>query len=74
MSGLNGISLPSIGTLKWAILLILILLTIILWNPRHIWNKHNLQYSRKTAFVMAFIIVFSLLFFNRITTFLYFNF
>lgn len=74
MSGLNGISMQSIGSLKWAIILILILMTIILWNPSHLSNKRNLQYSWKTAFVMAFIVVFSLLFFNRITTFLYFNF
>lgn len=75
MSGLNGIALQSIGSLKWAILLILILMTTILWNPSHrLLNKRNLQYSWKTAFVMAFIIMFSLLFFNRITTFLYFNF
>ncbi|MEK3965901.1 MBOAT family O-acyltransferase [Paenibacillus sp. FSL H7-0323] len=74
MSGLNGVSLQSIGSLKWAIILILILMTIILWNPLHLLNKRNFQYSWKTAFVMAFIIMFSLLFFNRITTFLYFNF
>ncbi|OMD83319.1 MULTISPECIES: MBOAT family protein [Paenibacillus] len=74
MSGLNGVSLQSIESLKWAIILILILMTIILWNPLHLLNKRNFQYSWKTAFVMAFIIMFSLLFFNRITTFLYFNF
>ncbi|MEK4461682.1 MBOAT family O-acyltransferase [Paenibacillus sp. FSL H8-0315] len=74
MSGLNGVSMQSIGSLKWAIILILILMTIILWNPLHLLNKHNFQYSWKTAFVMAFIILFSLLFFSRITTFLYFNF
>ncbi|OMD77197.1 MBOAT family O-acyltransferase [Paenibacillus sp. FSL P2-0121] len=74
MSGLNGVSMQSIGSLKWAIILILILMTIILWNPLHLLNKRNFQYSWKTAFVMAFIILFSLLFFNRITTFLYFNF
>jgi len=74
MSGLNGVSLQSIGSLKWAIILILILMTIILWNPLHLLNKRNFQYSWKTAFVMAFIILFSLLFFSRITTFLYFNF
>lgn len=74
MSGLNGVSMQSIGSLKWAIILILILMTIILWNPLHLLNKRNFQYSWKTAFVMAFIIMFSLLFFNRITTFLYFNF
>ncbi|WP_340394235.1 MBOAT family O-acyltransferase [Paenibacillus sp. FSL E2-0177] len=74
MSGLNGVSLQSIGSLKWAIILILILMTIILWKPLHLLNKRNFQYSWKTAFVMAFIIMFSLLFFNRITTFLYFNF
>ncbi len=74
MSGLNGISMQSIGALKGAILLILILMAVILWRPYHLLQKRISQYSWKTAFVMAFIIVCSLLFFNRITAFLYFNF
>ncbi|MNN53581.1 hypothetical protein D3C81_1683450 [compost metagenome] len=70
MSGLNGLGLSAAGGLKWAILLIILLLGVILGRS----EQPVRTKSWKTALVMALIFVLSLFFFNRITPFLYFNF
>lgn len=70
MSGLNGLGLDTAGSLKWAIVLILLLMAVILGRS----ERPLRMRGWKTALAMALIFVFSLCFFNRITPFLYFNF
>lgn len=70
MSGINGLGTFAASGLKWAIVLIVILLGVILLR-----RKTEIQVrSWKTVMAMALIFVISLFFFNRITPFLYFNF
>lgn len=70
MSGLNGLNLTAAAEYKWAIMLIVILLGIILPGRKAPTGVKGW----KTAAAMALIFVISLFFFNRITPFLYFNF
>ncbi|MEK8214948.1 MBOAT family O-acyltransferase [Paenibacillus sp. FSL L8-0463] len=71
MSGISGLGISAVsGLMRWAIVLIVILLGVILLR-----RKTEIQVrSWKTVMAMALIFVISLFFFNRITPFLYFNF
>jgi D-alanyl-lipoteichoic acid acyltransferase DltB (MBOAT superfamily) len=70
MSGLGGLGLGSVYSLKWAILLILLLIGVIVGHS----GQPLTMRGWKTVMAMAVIFVFSLFFLNRITPFLYFNF
>ena len=70
MSGLGGLGLGSVYSMKWAILLILLLIGVIVGHS----GQPLTMRGWKTVMAMAVIFVFSLFFLNRITPFLYFNF
>lgn len=74
MSGLSGLGLEHLGSLKWAILLIGAVLYAALRHPIQAERIRRLQPGPRSALAMAVLLVGSLLFINRIAVFLYFNF
>ncbi|GGH36689.1 MBOAT family O-acyltransferase [Paenibacillus segetis] len=74
MAGLNGFDMGSIKALAPAGLFILIILPIVLFASNSSERVTAFRPTKKKALFMAAIFVVSLLYFNRITEFLYFNF
>lgn len=74
MSGLNGAGLHSPLTLLIPIIMIAIFLPIVLFTPNSTQRREQMNPDWKTAFTMAVMFVLSLLYLNRISEFLYFNF
>jgi alginate O-acetyltransferase complex protein AlgI len=74
MTGLSGITLSGITTLAPILLLIVIFLPIVVFAPNSSEKMENLRPTLRTALFIAILFIVSLLYFNRISEFLYFNF
>jgi D-alanyl-lipoteichoic acid acyltransferase DltB (MBOAT superfamily) len=76
MLGLNGIQLStsSLEQLGFPILLMIILLPCVLLLRNSGERERHFRPSWQAAVLVGFVFIYSLLYFNRISTFLYFNF
>lgn len=74
MAGLNGWGLSAIRSQITPILLIIVFLVIILGVSNSSERLAQFRPSNRKALMMGVMLVVSLLYLNRITTFLYFNF
>lgn len=74
MAGMNGFALGEARTLLFPIVLIAIALPIVLFVRNSSERERDFRPGWRAAVTMAAMFVLSLLFFNRITEFLYFNF
>lgn len=74
MIGLNGLDMSSLKSLAPAAIFIIIFLPIVLFTSNSSERVEAFRPTWKKAVFMAVIFVISLLYFNRITEFLYFNF
>ncbi|GFN30232.1 MBOAT family O-acyltransferase [Paenibacillus xylaniclasticus] len=74
MAGLSGISIYGLKELAPTIMLIALLLLAVLLLRNSSERERVLRPSWPTAALVGFLFIYSLLYFNRISTFLYFNF
>lgn len=74
MIGLNGFGFDQIANLKTPIVLIVLFLPFVLMLKNSSEKEATMRPSLKTALWIAVLFVISLLYLNRISTFLYFNF
>ena len=74
MAGLQGVSLVDLKTLAPTILLLALFLPIVLAFSNSSQLNDTFRPTWRSAVAVAALFVFSLLYFNRISEFLYFNF
>ncbi|EXX85882.1 acetyltransferase [Paenibacillus darwinianus] len=74
MAGLNGVALGEAKTLLFPIVLIAVAVPVVLFMRNSSEREREFRPNWRVAVTMAAMFVLSLLFFNRITEFLYFNF
>ncbi|MWC28910.1 MBOAT family O-acyltransferase [Paenibacillus sp. MMS18-CY102] len=74
MAGVAGISFAGMEAIGPAIIWIALLLPVVLFMRNTIELERVMKPTWRTAATIGFLFVFSLLYFNRISTFLYFNF
>ncbi|WP_379129035.1 MBOAT family O-acyltransferase [Paenibacillus sp. sgz500958] len=74
MTGINGLGLSGLSAFVLIAPLLIILLLVMTLSPNLTVAFSKLRPNWKTALLMAVMFMISLLFFNRITEFLYFNF
>ncbi|MBY9081604.1 MBOAT family protein [Paenibacillus sp. HN-1] len=74
MAGFSGSGIKSLPELLGGIVLIAILLYVTLRHPLQAEKLRNLRPGPGSAVVMAVLMIVSLMFFSRISVFLYFNF
>ncbi|MNF95630.1 Peptidoglycan O-acetyltransferase [compost metagenome] len=74
MIGLSGVTLTGLETIAPAMLLIAVLLPAVLLLRSSSEREQVLRPNWTAAVLVGFLFIYSLLYFNRISTFLYFNF